>query len=1090
MRTTCFRPAARSVAAAVALFLASVAHAQFSSSVQGTVEDPSGAGVAKAQVHLLNLNTQVTSDTTSGNTGDFSFVSLAPGPYRISAEAPGFSKGSVDVTLQTDQNLSVPLRLAVGAISQNVEVTTQAPALNTAETRNQLTLNTQEVSTLPLAGRSMFNLETLAPGVVGVGTEGAAGNGSATDNYSPETHVTVSANGRGPNGNLYVVDGLDVTSDVRPGVLNLVPNPDSIQETSIQTNTYTAEYGRASSIQMMLTTKSGTDAFHGNVADYFTSQQLWAGTEFVHNYTPFHSNNISATVGGPLVKHHQAFFFAAVEPLRETVSTGNSVYTYEDPAFTAWATQNYPNSLGAKLLATYPASAATFTAVSKTAANIFPTTCNTPFTNMLPCSTPMIDTGTFNSASYRNGTEFNVRLDKYFGKDRIYENYYQTVLDTDTANIRPAFTDTFHYTTFAEQVNETHTFSPTTLGEAAFGFLRIEGIAPQTGLFLVPVTAITGQSAGFGDASALEDYIQHNYHWRAAVTNLHGAHTLKFGFDGWHGDDVTNFAPVYAQPHFQFTNLLTLAQGSPSTETNLAYNPLTGTPAAGNNAYANTTFGLFAEDSWKIRRDLTVNFGMRWDDFGNPYPTNGTPFSNFYMGAGQTPQQQVANGGLVVSKHFYNHTMTDVMSPRAAVAWDPTGKGAWVVRGGFGVFRDWPTLGEVIGKVASNPPSWISPTFYANTANAPIFAEGTSNSYPFNFPYPTATAGQLDSHGGLVGSQITIGGVDPNLKAPVTYTGNAALERKLAGNFVASVGYSGSHSHGLLTGSGQTSTITWGSDINRFADDLVYNNNVLTGLNHSFGIIQYVQNIAVANYDAAIVAVRGRIGAHAFVSASYTHSMSRDDSLVYPTSTNIFQYYGPSAWDTPNSFNLAWNYTLPGVGQGRSVAALITRGWSITGTTLLQSGLPFTVSTNAVFQPLKDASGNIIGMAAGSGDYNADGKDLDYPNVTTYNTPTGRRNYLQGLFTASSFGIPALGTEGNELANRFRGPGFAETDAGLLKDTQVTERVKLQLRFEFYNLFNRPNLTGVDSNLPDATFGRATSQYNPRWMQIGANVSF
>ena len=1078
------------VASCIAFFLAGACYAQFSGSIQGTVQDPSGAGVAKAQVHLLNVNTQVRSEATSGNAGDFSFVSLAPGAYRIAVEAPGFTRTAVEINLQTDQNLNVPVTLQVGVVSNSVEVSVAAPILNTAESRNQLTLATQELSNLPLAGRNMLNLITLAPGVTGLGTAGAAGNGSATDNYSPETHVTVSANGRSANGNLYVVDGLDVTSDVRPGVLNLVPNPDSIQETSIQTNTYTVEYGRASSIQVMMTTKSGTNAFHGNVSDYFTTQQLWAGTEFVHNYTPFHSNNVSATFGGPILKRHQMFFFVSVEPLRELVSTGNSTYTYEDPAFTAFALKNFPNSLGTKLLTSYPASAATFTAVSKTAANVFSTTCNTAATYLLPCNTPMIDTGSFNGVSYRNGTEYNARLDKYFGKDRIYANFYATVLNTDTANIRPAFTDGFHYTSYSGQVNETHAFSSNTVGEAAFGFLRIEGIAPQTGLFLVPVTAITGQSAGFGDASALEDYIQHNYHWRAAVTNIHGGHTWKFGLDGWHGDDVTDFAPVYAQPHFQFTNLLTLATDSPSTETNLAYNPLTGQPAAGNNAYTNTTFGLFVEDSWKVRKNLTLNYGLRWDDFGNPYPTNGTIFSNFYMGAGQTLPLQVSNGGLVVSNHFYNHTLTNRLSPRLGIAWDPSSKGTWVVRGGVGIFRDWPTLGAVIGKVASNPPGWISPTFYSGTANAPIFAEGTSNSYPFGFPYPVSTAGQLDAHGGLVGSQITIGGVDPNLKSPITYNYTATVEHHLAGNFVASVGYSGSHSHGMLTGSGQTSTITWGSDINRFAGDLVQNNNVLTGLNHSFGVIQYVQNIAEANYDAAIVAVRGKIGSRGFVNVSYWRSTSKDDSLVYPTSTNIHQYYGPSAWDTPNNFNLGWSYTLPGVGRGHSVAAILTQGWSVTGTTLLQSGLPFTVSTNAVFQPVKNSSGVITGMTAASGDYNADGKDLDYPNVTSYATPTGRQNYLQGLFTAASFGVPTMGTEGNELANRFRGPGFAETDAGLLKDTAITERIKLQLRFEFYNIFNRPNLTSVDANLPDASFGKVTSQYNPRWMQLGANLKF
>ncbi len=150
----------------------------------------------------------------------------------------------------------------------SVEVTTQAPILDTTETRNQLTLETQAVSDLPLAGRSMISLVTFAPGVVGLGTIASSTPGSGVDNFSTETQVDASANGQGAVANMYIVDGLDVTSGIRPGVLNMTPNPDTIQETSIQTNTYNVEYGRGSSVQMTMTTKSGTSAYHGNASNY------------------------------------------------------------------------------------------------------------------------------------------------------------------------------------------------------------------------------------------------------------------------------------------------------------------------------------------------------------------------------------------------------------------------------------------------------------------------------------------------------------------------------------------------------------------------------------------------------------------------------------------------------------------------------------------------------------------------------------------------------------------------------------------------------------------------------------------------------
>ncbi len=336
------------------LFLAAVlfsgnCYAQFNAGIQGVVQDPSGAAVAKANVTLLNEATQVAASTTSDDSGNYRFVSLAPGTYTVSAQSPGFSKSTVQVRLETDQNRNVPISLTVASASQNVVVTGEAPLLNTAETRNQLTLETQTLSTLPLAGRNMISLASLAPGAVGTGTSASGSPGSGVDNFSTETQVDLSANGQGSVGNMFIVDGLDVTSAIRPGVLNLTPNPDSIAETSIQTNTYNVEYGRASSLQMAITTKSGTDSFHGNVSDYFTDQHLFAGTEFNHSYSPFHSNNISATIGGPIIPNHQFFFFFSIEPLRSSSSSG-SLVTIEDPAFTQWAQTTYPNTLGTKLL--------------------------------------------------------------------------------------------------------------------------------------------------------------------------------------------------------------------------------------------------------------------------------------------------------------------------------------------------------------------------------------------------------------------------------------------------------------------------------------------------------------------------------------------------------------------------------------------------------------------------------------------------------------------------------------------------------------------------------------------------------------------
>ncbi|MBV9267479.1 MAG: TonB-dependent receptor [Acidobacteriaceae bacterium] len=1083
------------------LIAVQVCRAQFNASIQGVVTDPSGAVVPKATVTLLKEATQLTVTTTSDESGNYRFVSLGAGRYRLTAEASGFSKTMLNADLEPDQNLNVPITVTVATAATAIQVTGEAPLLNTAETRNQLTLETQALTTLPLAGRNMISLATLAPGAVGLGTTTSGSPGSGVDNYSTETQVDLSANGQGSVGNMFVVDGLDVSSAIRPGVLNLTPNPDSIAETSIQTNTYNVDYGRASSIQMIFTTKSGTDAFHGNVGDYFTNQHLFAGTEFVHNYAPFHSNNMSATVGGPIIPHHQFFFFFSIEPLWSSAAAG-SVTTFEDPAFTSWAQANFPNTFGTKLLTSYKPANAVATS-SQTAAQLFPGSCGTANAAFVPCSLPVLDTGVFSETNFRNGRQWSVRVDKYFKNDRIYGSWYRTTVDFGGSNVRPEFITGNNTYQRALQINETHNFSPTTLNEVQFALNRVEGITPSSGLFTVPVVNVTGMGSGFGDGFALGDFIQHNYHWRDVLTHIRGAHDLRFGYEGWFGDDVEDFQGPHAQPTFQFNNLIDLVEDRPYNETGVAYNPLTGQPVLWDWNAASQTWGLFAEDSWKIRNNLTVNYGIRWDDFGNPYSRDPlTTFSNFFYGPGQTLSQQIANGSLVEHHHALNRSITDVLSPRGGVAWDPTGKGTWSIRAGAGVFHNWPTMANVQEEYRGNPPGPIYPTFYGGTATPPLLSFGTNNTKPpFGYTYPALPAGQLNSQGGITGLQFNVGGINSNLNSPVTYNYSASAERKLGPNLVAFAGYSGTVSHSLLSAGGEQGNVNYGQDINQYAGDLIQHQSLVpTRLNTSFGQILYTTNDRVSRYDAFISQVRGRFGNRGFVTLSYTRSRSRDDTQYLPTYLNPHQYYGPSVWDAPNRLSLAWNYQIPGLNSGHGFTGRVTGGWSVSGTSILQSGYPFTVFSTAPFC-LNEVPGTVLGRSSPCGDFLANGDNYSYPNVTSYKQNTSRQAWLSGtVFQPGQFTIPALGTLGNEVWGGFRAPRFAETDAALLKDTAITERVKLQLRFEFFNIFNHPNLNffnsqngfdqSVQADVSSSTFGKVTGQSLPRWIQIGANIVF
>ena len=1106
--------------------VSSPAFAQFSGSIQGAVQDPSGANVPNAKVTLVNRATHVTASSTSDASGNYRFVSLAPGDYEITVEAAGFAKSQASVTLFTEQNLNLPISLKVGATTEAVTVTTEAPVVDTADSRNSLTLENSGVAQLPVAGRNLVTLTTLAPGVSGLGTMGggqpgkAGTPGSGVDNYSTETQVDASANGQGQMSNMYVIDGLDVTSGIRQGVLNLTPNPDSIQETSVQVNTYSAEYSRATGVQEVMTTKSGTDQFHGSAADFFYYQNMFATTHFSSpKYLPFHGNNMSFAIGGPIIPHKQFFFYFAVEPLRSSLASNGSI-EFADPAFIAFAQKTFPTTVGTKVLSTYLPTNVTGVSVQSTGSAI--TGCGTAATNNLPCALPVVDVGNFSAPQIRNGTQYFVRIDKSFKNDRIYGSFYRTLLTYGAASAIPVFSALNNNWQRAFQVNWSHTISPNTVNEAIFGANRVEGVLGSGAKdYSVPSIAVQGVSTeggqSFGVGFAQGDFIQHNYHWRDVLTHVRGAHTLKFGYEGWFGDDVEPFQGPWSQPTFNFNNLLTLAQDAPTSENHVMYDPITGKPVLWSWNAASRTWGLFVEDTWKARRNLTVTLGFRYDDSGNPYSRSATTvFGNFYLGPGQTYNQQVANGFAKATSNALNRSVNNLLSPRIGIAWDPTGRGDWAVRGGFGVFNNWLTQANVQEEFRGSPPGPITPNFTAGTATPPLFVLGTGGKPPFGFTYPALAGspicltlganGCLNSQGGIVGGNFGIGAINPNLKSPKANIWSASLERKLGNNYSASVGYAGSHGYNMVGGGNQAGIVSYGQDINAFAGDLIQNNSLApTRLNPSFGSIAYTTNDRYSNYESVFFEFKGRMTRRGFIDASYTHSSSKDDASAYPAEASPSQYYGPSPWDAPNRFSLTLNYQLPGLNGGHGFLGRTTGGWGVSGTSIYQSGYPQMVWTTASFQPIcanaalkcPSAGNTMIGFAPGSGDYNADGDTggvggvgLDYPNVASYSQATSKSAFLNGVFSNGQFTQPSFGSQGNEKASLFRGPNFAETDVNFYKDTHLTERVNFQLRFEFFNIFNRVNFANLDNNLADGTFGKATQQQLPRNWQLAGKITF
>jgi hypothetical protein len=1104
----------------------SAAFAQFTSSLQGTVQDTSGAVIGRASIQLINDATAAAVSTTADASGNFRFVDLAPGAYTLKVSASGFSKVQTHITLLTEQNLNLPpMQLKVGAAAESITVTTEAPVVDTADNRNEMTLENSGVAELPVAGRNLVTLTTLAPGVSGLGTMGggqpgqAGTPGSGVDNYSTETQVDASANGQGQMSNMYVIDGLDVTSGIRQGVLNLTPNPESIQETSIQVNTYSSEYTRASGVEEVLTTKSGSDRFHGSAADWYYTEQMYAREHFTpaSGYLPFHGNNISAAVGGPIIPRKQLFFYFAVEPLRSSLATNSSI-SFADPAFLAWAKTNYPNTVGTGVLNTYVPTHVSGVAPDQKASDVFPTTCGTASTNNLPCSLVLSDTGNFSAPQIRNGTQYFGRIDKVLRKDTIYGSFYRTLLNYGAASAIPAFSALDNNWQIAAQVNEAHTFRSSTINEAIFGFSRVEGtLGSGAQNYTVPSIAVAGitteDGQAFGTGFAQGDFIQHNYHWRDVLSHVRGTHTLRFGYEGWFGDDVEPFQGPYSQPSFHFDNLLALAQDAPHTEGGVMYNPVTGVEQLWSWDAAGRTWGLFAEDTWKASRNLTLTLGLRWDDSGNPWSKSAsTVFGNFYLGPGQTTQQQIANGFAKATHNALNHAVTDLLSPRVGFAWDVTGRGSTVVHGGFGIFNDWLTQANVQEEFRGSPPGEVEPTFTIGTSTPPVFKLGTSSAPPFGFTFPPLVGspicltlgsdGCLNSQGGIVGAEFGIGAINPNLLSPKANIWSATVEQKIGRDFAASVGYSGSHSYNLVGGGNQAGLVSYGQDINAFAGDLL-TRPAPSRLNSSFGAIAYADNNRYGNYESVFFDFKGRFARRGFVDASYTRSESKDDDGVYPAEATPSTYYGPSPWDVPNRFSLSFNYEIPGLESGKGAVGILTSGWGASGTSIYQSGYPAMVNTTASFQancktgglatPNCTAANPAVSYISTSGDYNADGDNNDYPDATSYSEGNTKSAFLNGVFTSSQFSSPStFGNEGNEKPNAFRQPNFIETDTSFYKVTHLTEGIDFQIRFEFFDLFNRVNLTGFDSNLADSggNFGKATQQQLPRNWQIGGRFTF
>jgi outer membrane receptor protein involved in Fe transport len=1132
----------------LAISLSSPASAQFRSSIEGTVTDPAGAVVPGAQVTLSNIDTGISKSAQSNAEGLFRFPSLPPGRYKLTATSKGFATTLQDnIELLAEQIRTVPLALKAGEVTETVTVTADSAPIQLAEAKIQSDISAREISQLPLAGRNIGGLILQTPGVTGTGN--ASGNANDTDIFSLVNNPQANGGGQRGDGNSFYVDNTLATSNPDPGVFNLTPNPDSVQELHVSVNDYSAEYGRSGSLVIQAISRTGTNEFHGSLFEYHQDNRLYA-----HNALSggagvpvFRRNEFGGSVGGPILKNKLFGFFS----WDQKKSSSPTVFqdSVETPELVNYVKTNFPNNLSTQLLTSFPATVnGVVPGTVRTVQDLAPNCETTAPIPGISCTMPVFEITTESFAGTDNGKQWNSRVDVTFSKDRFYGNFYRKTHDTQGINTRPAFAaaNSFAGITNYGNLNWTHTFSPSIVNEAAMGVTRISG-SGNCNQCQVPVIFGT-DLANFGDGFAPATFIQNDFQWRDLLSVNHGRHAMKFGVDIFRDQDNQLFdgptqRPGYgfgvnslpSSPFFGLDPIFDFILDQPLQEPGINYDLRTGALSQASVGYRTTSYGIFAQDDWKLRPNFSLNLGLRWDFNTSPKEEAGRT-SSITLGSGSTLIEQIAGASVgLVPSVTPNHGIA-YFAPRLSFAWDPTNKGKLSIRGGMGVFYNRPP-NVYWTDIRTNPPFVGNVTADASipTAPQPVYGLCANATTPFNCPIPPPSQlpTGLNARGGALNDASGFVGIDPALKQAYSVNRFLGVQYAFTPNWVVEADYTGSVSSHLYVRTERNRCVGCFDPTN---DNPIRPNSFFTG-------ISYGDNSGTAHYNGATFSVLHRFSRSFSFQASYTLSktistvdapgLGRDSSLapVYDP-YDINAQRGPASFDIPRAFTMHGIWELPKLANQHRAVRAVLGGWQWSGTASLQAGYPFTVQDCTSTQRPTGNGGSCLLPDVASG---VSGRTC------------GRSAWENGgCFSTSSFTLPCAvdqaasasnpnpnpflldcGTgpwEGNAGRNSFRGPGYANVDFSTSKYFHIPwfvghEGAKLKVLGEFFNLFNRTNLNindatrdltfaknqvvkvnGVDTvvgfaqgDSPKSTngnFGKATGAFNPRQIQVGLRVEF
>lgn len=1069
--------------AAVVLLSPAGVQAQSTALLTGTVVDQTGAIVSQAQVVCRNIQTGLTYTDTTNAEGLFRFPSLPIGSYELVVTHAGFEKLTrKGLVLLTGQSVDVHLALSVGQMLQSVEVTAGTPVVESTSSEVQTTIASQDMRELPLNGRNALQLVTLTPGTqtTSVGTEG-----------NQEENDGVTSNGLRSVDNNYVMDGVTYANADFNNVPNL-PNPDALEEFTMKSATFSAAYSGPGAT-MLLSTRSGTNQFHGEAFEFLRNDALDSKNFFATEVTPYKRNQFGGTFGGP-IKKDKTFLFASYQGTRTAGAASPSLTTVPTLAerggdFSASGKTIYDPSTGQP----FPGDKiTTFDPVASKLLALIPAPTPGLATNNRAELTPSLPA---------TDDQMDVRFDHVFGaKDHFTTRYYFDEFDY-VRNTSP-FPGINAQNFFRDQnllVSDTHSFKANLLFVASFGYTR----SARTQNPHAPVTvqsaganlpeAIAGASAElrvninnyvnlFTGGPLIQDPVVFEY--RGQFTWTHGKHLLQFGLQV-DRDHMYAADKSFASGQFNFNGSRTAGPTPCKTCGDAFADFLLGLPnnffqsARTPQDFRQTNWAPWVEDDWKVLPKLTLNLGLRWEPWLPAYDLLG-PAAGFEAGV-QSQVAPLAPPGLIFSgdpgvRNSIWPADWRNFAPRVGFAWDVQGNGKSVVRSAFGIFYNTIPLNMIR---TSNSASAFRSQSVTIDVPPPASIDNPYSGYPSGdpFPFTPPPTSALKTYQFLLPVDTSL--LDPHARTGYTEEWNLTVERQVLSDLGISLSYVGNHQLKVMA-TRQINPIIPGTKAR------VYPN---------FAPIALATPWEFGNYHALQLSVTKRTRRGLTLIANYTYSKCLDNDSgatigadagggdAFNNKFDINSGYGPCDWDLTHLANISLVYDLPRVNAFHGAADKVLNGWETTSIITVESGFPFTVLTGT------DNSG--------SGTPNSDTAEQISANTAR---PAGVAS-LAEWFNTAAFIPNAKGTFGNVGRNTLRGPGAWNEDFGLIKSTPISERLRAEFRFEAFNLLNHANFGNPNSTVTSSNFGKIQNTKasglnsvgnlgNPRVIQFGLKLVF